>query len=320
MSFRLFIYYCAVFGGCAAFFGWMLSRWVPFEHKVAEAALQGMLLGTMVAFLLGLIDGLWNSGGQFLAVSSRAFVALLIGCIGGFLGGGIGQIFFGFTQQWFLIGAAFLVVGWTITGLLIGASIGVFDVLARIMQNEDTGGAQKKLFNGILGGTAGGILGGILALALGIAFRTIFGGGSSSATPSFWDFFARPWTPSAAGFVALGMCIGLLIGLAQVMLKEAWLKVEKGFRAGRELIVSKPLLTIGRAESCDIGLFGDPTVEKLHVRILQRGGQYLVEDQNTGSGTLVNGQRIYGATPLRSGDLIQIGRNTLSFGERAKRS
>jgi hypothetical protein len=106
MSFRLFIYYCAVFGGCAAFFGWMLSRWVPFEHKVAEAALQGMLLGTMVAFLLGLIDALWTSGGQILAVGSRVIGALFIGCIGGFLGGGIGQIFYGFTQQWPLVSGA----------------------------------------------------------------------------------------------------------------------------------------------------------------------------------------------------------------------
>jgi hypothetical protein len=320
MSFRLFIYYCAVCGGCAAFVGWVLGRWVPVDHVVARAALQGMLLGTMVAFLLGLIDAMWNSGGQTLAVGSRALVALLIGCIGGFLGGGIGQIFYNFTQQWPLVGAVFLIIGWTITGLLIGAAIGVFDVLARIMQNEDTRGAQKKLFNGILGGTAGGILGGILVQVLVVALSIVFRGGSGGADPSFWDFLARPWTPSAAGFVALGMCIGLLIGLAQVFLKEAWLKVEKGFRAGRELILSKPLLTIGRAESCDIGLFGDPTVEKLHVRILQRGGQYLVEDQNTQSGTLVNGQRIYGATPLRTGDLIQIGRNTLSFGERAKRS
>ena len=59
------------------------------------------------------------------------------------------------------------------------------------------------------------------------------------------------------GFVALGMCIGLLIGLAQVILKEAWVRVEAGFRAGREMILSKPEVTIGRAESCDIGLFGD---------------------------------------------------------------
>lgn len=307
MSFRLFIYYCALFGGCAAFVGWIFGRWVPLEHAVARAALQGMFLGTMVAFLLGFIDAMWNSSGSIVSVGSRAIVALFIGCIGGFLGGGIGQIFYGFLQSMPLLGYVSLVVGWTLTGLLIGAAIGVFDVLARILQNEDTRGAQKKLFNGVLGGTVGGILGGILFLLLTTGLQMLF------------QERTGLWTPSAAGFVALGICIGLLIGLAQVILKEAWLKVEKGFRAGRELILSKPLLTIGRAESCDIGLFGDPTVDKLHVRILQRGGQYLVEDQNTASGTLVNGQRIHGPTPLRTGDQIQIGRNTLSFGERAKR-
>ena len=75
------------------------------------------------------------------------------------------------------------------------------------------------------------------------------------------------WTPSAAGFVALGLCIGLLIGAAQVILKEAWVKVEEGFRPGRELIVSKGEIVIGRAESCDVGLFGDNAVERTHARI-----------------------------------------------------
>src|SRR5438128_313350 len=49
--------------------------------------------------------------------------------------------------------------------------------------------------------------------------------------------------------VILGLCIGLLVGLAQVVLKEAWLRVEAGFRAGRELLLSKDETTLGRAES-----------------------------------------------------------------------
>ena len=35
-----------------------------------------------------------------------------------------------------------------------------------------------------------------------------------------------------------------------------------GFWAGRELILTKPEITIGRAESCDIGLFGDSGVAR----------------------------------------------------------
>jgi pSer/pThr/pTyr-binding forkhead associated (FHA) protein len=115
------------------------------------------------------------------------------------------------------------------------------------------------------------------------------------------------------------MCIGLLIALAQVILSEAWLRVDQGFRAGRELILSKAEITIGRAESCDLGLFGDPTVEKLHARIVQKGDRYLIDDNRTPGGTFLNGERVDGPTPLRSGDEIRVGRCVLRFGERQKR-
>ena len=77
------------------------------------------------------------------------------------------------------------------------------------------------------------------------------------------------------GFVALGMCIGLLVGLAQVILKEAWIKVEAGFRSGREMILAKDKTSIGRAEGVDIPLFGDAAVGRLHAHIVQRGGPLL---------------------------------------------
>jgi pSer/pThr/pTyr-binding forkhead associated (FHA) protein len=118
----------------------------------------------------------------------------------------------------------------------------------------------------------------------------------------------------------LGMCIGLLIGLAQVILKEAWLKVEKGFRPGRELIVSKEQVVIGRGEACDIGLFGDNGVERTHARILRKGDRYLLVDADTPGGTYLNGHRIDGPTPLRAGDAIGVGKAVIRFGERQKRT
>ena len=61
MSFRLFIYYCAICGGCAAFVGWVLGLAVPLQNRIAKAGIQGMFLGMMVAFGLGLVDSLWNA-------------------------------------------------------------------------------------------------------------------------------------------------------------------------------------------------------------------------------------------------------------------
>jgi hypothetical protein len=205
--------------------------------------------------------------------------------------------------------SAWLVFGWTLTGLLIGASLGVFEVLSRLLRGEDLRGARRKLLHGTLGGSVGGLLGGVLFLALQGFWGVLFRG---QALDEFWS-------PGATGFVALGLCIGLLIGLAQVILKEAWVRVESGFRAGRELILSRPSVTIGRAESSDIGLFGDPGVERTHALILLRGGRYLLEDAGTPGGTFLNGERIGGPTPLRSGDRIRVGRCTLRFGERPKR-
>ena len=56
MSFRLFIYYCALCGGGGAFLGWALGRPVHFEQKVLSQGVKGMLLGLSVALALGLVD------------------------------------------------------------------------------------------------------------------------------------------------------------------------------------------------------------------------------------------------------------------------
>ena len=109
-----------------------------------------------------------------------------------------------------------------------------------------------------------------------------------------------------------------MIGVAQVVLKEAWLRVEAGFRAGRELLLTRPVLTIGRAESCDLGLFGDPAVERLHARIARVDDHYLIADAGTPGGTYVNDQRVKGPTPLHSGDLIRVGDALIRFRERRR--
>ena len=79
------------------------------------------------------------------------------------------------------------------------------------------------------------------------------------------------------------------------------------------------MLTIGRAESCDIGLFGDAGVDRLHARIQQQEDRYWIADAGSRTGTFVNDVRIEGPTPLRSGDLIRVGKTVLRFGERQKR-
>ncbi|MBY0528114.1 MAG: FHA domain-containing protein [Gemmataceae bacterium] len=304
MTFRLFIYYCALCGAWAALLGWILGRSATVESPIAEASIKGLWLGLFVTLGLSLVDALWNlSLRQFLHVTARVFTAVVVGSVGGMLGGMIGQALFGWQPY-----SAFLIFGWTLTGFLIGASIGVFELLARLIKQERMSGAIRKIVNGVIGGTVGGFLGGIVYLLIRAGFATVF-----ASKP-----LDQLWAPSATGFVALGMCIGLMIGLAQVILKEAWIRIEHGFRAGRELILSKGEITVGRAEACDIGLFGDQKVERLHARISASNAGYLLTDVGTPGGTFLNGERITGATPLKMDDLIRVGDCVLRFGERRK--
>lgn len=307
MSFRLFVYYCALCGAGAAFGGWLLGRLPGRLSPLAEAGLKGACLGLTVAVALSIVDSLWNSSRQIVPTAGRVLVAGLVSVVGGLFGGIAGQALCRLTDNSTLF-AVFTLFGWTLTGLLIGGSLGLYDLLVQLSR-AGGGGAYRKLRNGLLGGTAGGLLGGLLYLLLMAAWSKVF-----HNKP-----FDKLWSPSAIGFAALGACLGLLIGLAQVILLEAWLRVEAGFRAGRELILSRDTVTIGRAESCDVGLFGDPAVEKVHARLVRQDGRWFLNDSGTPGGTYLNDERLAAPRELRSGDAIRVGRNVIRFQERQKR-
>src|SRR5262245_39625380 len=154
MSFRLFIYYCAICGGWAAFVGWALGRMLATsQQEIPRAGIKGLFLGLAIALGLSLVDALWNlSGRQVGQILLRVFVAVIVGCVGGLLGGFLGQALYGSTSN-SVLQAIFTIFGWTLAGLLIGASIGVFEVLASLVQQQDMSGSVKKVVNGLLGGT-----------------------------------------------------------------------------------------------------------------------------------------------------------------------
>jgi MFS family permease len=304
MSFRLFIYYCALIGGWAAFLGWILGRLLSPQDDFGRDAILGFSLGLMVALGLGLVDATWNLGmRQFGRVTVRVVVGMLIGAVGGLLGGMAGHGLYKLVPFLFTI-------GWILTGFLVGASIGSFEALASFITKKETRSARKKFVRCMLGGTIGGLIGGLLAWL----FRGAFVAMMSSKNPQWL------WSPTALGFVVLGACIGLLVGCAQVFFKEAWIKVEAGFRPGREMILSKDNTVIGRAEGSDVALFGDAGVDKLHAAIMRIGNQYFIEDKNTGNGTFINDQPLRGRAALRNGDMIRVGRSVLRFYEKQKRA
>src|SRR5436190_22072625 len=81
MSFRWFIYYCSLCGGCAAYLGWVMGRIPPINQHVIQAAVKGMFLGMTLAGGLTLVDVVWNqAGGRGLEACWRLLTG---GCVGG---------------------------------------------------------------------------------------------------------------------------------------------------------------------------------------------------------------------------------------------
>jgi hypothetical protein len=308
MSFRVFTWYCAAWGAAAAFFGWMCGRMIEGDASLSAAALKGMFLGICVAFGLGFLDALAaGSRRDSVNLSVRLALALAIGAVGGLTGGFLGQALYQMSNgKWPVL----VVLGWTLTGLLIGAAPSAFDFLGAVVRNEDRRGARRKLRNGLVGGTVGGCVGGIVSLMVHGMWASVFKDADVQAL----------WSPSATGFIALGACIGLAVALAQIILGEAWLRVEAGFRPGRQVLLTRPETSIGRSEACDIGLFGDAAIDKIHAKIARDGNRWVLSDTGTASGTLLNGQRLMAPASLRPGDRIQIGNSILSFAVRAKES
>jgi hypothetical protein len=313
MSFKQFIYYCSLCGGWAAFVAWgfvEITGLIRQSDTVVGTALIAAVLGLLVASAIGSLDAIMNAVG--LQRLLRVGVCAGVGLVGGFLGGFIGEaLHLGIPRIIPPLQVAdssfdlLRTLGWMLVGSVIGAAIGVFDVVRGLDSPQTIGLALKKIRNGVAGGLLGGILGGLGAEGLRVIAHHIS--------------LALPHSLLATGLVVIGLCIGLFIGLAQIVLKEAWIRVESGRRAGRELILSKDETTVGRAESCDIGIFGDNGIEKLHARILLKNNRYLLADANTPGGTYLNEERITSPQPLKSGDAIRVGGSVLRFSERAKR-
>jgi hypothetical protein len=289
MSLNRFVYYCAVTGGWAALAAWLVAEWLFFRGDAWGAALPGIVRDTLTAAIVGgvLGVGMWVVAGMTNARWAQLLKRARLGLVGGLLGGGLGGLVGAFLYSYVGAPRAF---GWLIMGMGIGVAEGLYEH------------SRRKIRNGLIGGTIGGLLGGLLFDWIAVARSDMSG--------------------RATAFVILGLSVGVLIGLTHVVLKEAWLTVLDGYRPGRQLILSKDTTILGRAEHLALPFLGhaDSELEPEHARITrQPNGQYLIEDNRTQIGTLVNSQPIHGPIVLRDGDLVKLGTNIVRFNHRHRR-
>jgi hypothetical protein len=86
-----------------------------------------------------------------------------------------------------------------------------------------------------------------------------------------------------------------------------------GGRAGESFKAAGDRTRIGRSPDCDVFL-DDVTVSRNHAVLVQRDGEFWVEDQGSLNGTFVNRKRIDSAQ-LENGDELQVGKYRLTFVE-----
>lgn len=286
MSFIRLVYYSALAGGWAALAGWLVAEVLFFQSGESGGLPQVAAVGTIVgaAIGLGLSVVAAAANGQWVQIFLRAVPGMVGGGIGGAVGSIAGQLLFD-------IGLP-RALGWMIVGIGIGMVEGVYDR------------SMSKLRNGLIGGAAGGLIGGFLFDPIQHAIA--HGSGMTSR---------------AVAFVILGMMIGALVGLVQVVLKDAWLTVLDGYRAGRQLILSRPVTALGRGDHLQLAFLGpmNAELESEHVRIVrQANGSYLAEDNHSKLGTRLNNQPLTQAMPLHNGDIIKFGTNFVRFNERKR--
>ncbi|HVX64514.1 MAG TPA: FHA domain-containing protein [Pirellulales bacterium] len=287
MSLARLVYYSALIGGWAALAGWALAELLFFRSgnplgRVSVAAI-GAMVGGAIGAGLAVVAGMAN--GRWQDFVRRGLPGLLGGALGGAAGSLLGDVLYSLGLP--------RALGWMIVGLAIGSSEGLYERSA------------SKLRNGLVGGALGGLLGGFL-------FDPI----------QRWIEHGSGMSSRATAFVILGVAIGALVGLAQVVLRQAWLTVLDGYRSGRQLILSQPRIMLGRGDHLSLPFIGpmNRDLESEHVMLTrQAGGAYLVEDNHTRLGTRLNNQPLLQPTLLKDGDVIKFGSNFVRFNERRRR-
>lgn len=73
------------------------------------------------------------------------------------------------------------------------------------------------------------------------------------------------------------------------------------------------VITIGRSSDNMLAFPKDKEMSRRHALITYEAGRFVIQDQNSLNGTLINDQPIKGSTPLKEGDVILLGVSILKY-------
>ncbi|MFI5385754.1 MAG: FHA domain-containing protein [Fimbriimonadales bacterium] len=295
----------ALVGGIAALVGWMLiepsnpgmksiDNWQSFEMRML------LLVGVLLGCALGALDGYFQ--GSRLHTLRGAGLGLVFGVIGMMLGHSVGsamaQAISGGVYDGLGPGA---ILSRTLAiapmGLFLGLGIGASTLVPKRIWQSGIGG--------LIGGAAGGFLFNVVGSIVGPLAVAV-----QNPTPGAAVEVGQ--LPRALTLTLIGLCIGLFIGLVELVSRSAWVRLVLGRNEGKEWPIDSAQTFLGRSERAQIPLFGDPNIAPMHACIAKQGNAYTISDGGSQVGTYVNGQRIQQA-PLFHGAQIQVGSYALQF-------
>ncbi|MCB0203493.1 MAG: FHA domain-containing protein [Anaerolineae bacterium] len=280
MSLTLKMIYGCLVGAWGGFIAWVLLDPVlrvdpgsPLVDALVNGAIVGVCVGGLTSAFLGVMEGSLKRALRGLAVG------LVAGLVGGTAGLLLGELLFQAAGQ----APVVRVGGWAVFGMAIGASEGV---LSR---------SWRRLLFGVIGGLAGGTLGSLAFIAVR-------------------ELLTRPDFSRALGFTILGALLGLFIGLAFKLggtIIGVLRVISSGRNEGKEIVLDKDVIRIGRDDGGDLGLYGDKSIEFRHAEIRRETQGHVIYAINQAP-VRVNGQSVV-VKALSKGDRIQIGQEEIEL-------
>lgn len=254
----------------------LVSLFVAAADGLLSRAWRRAALCGVVGLSAGLALGLVSS------VASQLVYGLGTALVQRIDAGGAGTSTAGFLTQMVARGLA-----WAVAGVAMGLGQGI---ALR---------SRRLVVNGMLGGVIGALVGGMLFDPVD---RLVNGGaGYTGAEAS-----------RAIGFAVIGLGAGLMIGVVELLARDAWLKMLAGPLAGKEFMLFRNPTAIGSSPKADVYLFKDAAVEPTHALIHVLGEGYELESVSAGAPAEVNGRPVRRAR-LEPGDQIRIGKTVLAF-------
>ena len=277
------------------------------HQQTMRTAAAAMLLFAVVSAAVG--GAIGAADGIVCRLLRRALlggaVGLLVGFVGGFLSGIVAGLVYtplnalamaqegdslaGFSRFGFIVQMTGRSLAWCLAGTAMGLGPGI--VLR----------SKRLVFYGFVGGLVGGLLGGLVFDPIDLV---LVGESSTSAHAS-----------RLVGLSLIGAVVGIMIGVVELLARDAWLQMVEGPLAGKEFLLFRDSMRLGSSPRSEVYLFNDPDVAAQHAMIRTVGDNYEIENTCLERPARVNGRPVKRCY-LHHGDQISMGSTVFVFQKR----